>query len=123
MSAEQIISLIVHICLGLSVISVLGYFIWINLRGKKQRELPVQTDRATVYYKHPEPEYFATGAARYTTAGNYIYHITFHTDGGLALKLYLNFDRYAEIQENSAGQLTWQGNRFWNFVPEENKEN
>lgn len=122
-SGVQNIVTIILLC-GFACIAAFGaaHFVYLNYRGWKQRKLPVQTARATVYCKYPDPEYVSGSQNIHATSSGYIYYITFHTDTGEVLKLYLNPKPFFAIEENAVGQLTWQGGRFWNFVPEEKEE-
>ena len=61
---------------------------------------------------HPKQELLG----RHST---WIYYVTFHTDSGLILDLYLSGESYFSLQEGDVGILTWQHNRFWKFEKEE----
>lgn len=98
----------------LAVAAFVVYFILVNYRSNKRNNAPVETTRATAYLKHPDMEPVLNG--RHST---YIYYITFHTDCGDILKLYMNPTDYFSISEGSCGMLTWQGDRFWKFEKEE----
>lgn len=78
---------------------------------------PVFTDRATVYYKHPERDLPYMGRNY-----DYVCYVTFHTDHGEAVKLYMTGQEYFELNENDVGMLTWQGTKFWKFIPEKKEE-
>ena len=98
----------------LAVISFLIYFIQVNYRSSKRNNAPVETARAIAYYKHPDMEPALAGRH-----SSYIYYITFHTESGDILKLYMNPQDYFSIPEGSWGMLTWQSDRFWKFEKEE----
>ena len=74
------------------------------------------------FYKHPGPDYVSGAQNIHAATSGYVYHITFHTDTGEILKLYMNPDRFFPIAENAVGMLSWQGSRFRDFIPEEKKE-
>ena len=100
---------IVCICVGIQLIR----YICLEIRNHRRSRAPVMTDRAVAYYKHPEEN------AIYLTNGyNYLYYITFHTDSGLAVKLYMTRDDFYIIQEGSSGMLTWQDDKLWKFIPD-----
>jgi len=92
-------------------------FVILAYRGHKNRNAPVYTERAAVYHKHDEVDvpYLGRGYS-------YVHYITFHTDFGEAVKLYMNRDDFYIIREGDVGQLTWQGEKFWRFVPEKKEE-
>ena len=92
-------------------------FIIIEYRLHKDSVAPLCTDRATVYFKHNEKDLPYMGR-RY----DYVCYITFHTDHGEAIKLHMTGQQFFEIQEDDVGMLTWQGTRFWKFIPEKKEE-
>lgn len=117
MTPEQIINGLKFVLITLFSFSVLFSVIRFGVmeyRGCKNRNAPVFTERATVHYKHPEMD------APYLGRGySYVYYITFHTDFGQALKLYMTRDDFYILHEGDVGLLTWQGEKFWKFIPEE----
>jgi len=86
-------------------------------RLHKNSIAPLCTDRATAYFKHEEKDLPYMGRGY-----DYVCYITFHTDHGEAVKLHMTGQDFFEIQENDVGMLTWQGTRFWKFVPEKKEE-
>ena len=74
---------------------------------------PILTNRAVAYHKHSEQVHVAQGFAN-----SAVFFITFHTDGGLILKLYMNSDQFYIIREGQTGQLTWQGDSLCRFTPD-----
>lgn len=90
------------------------YFILVNYRSSHRSNAPVETARAFAYYKHPDMEPSLNGRH-----SSYTYYITFHTDSGDVLKLYMNPTDYFSIAEGSWGLLTWLADRFWKFEKEE----
>lgn len=110
---------------GIGLFLAAGCLIWFfysHIKSEKRNRLPVVTDKAVVYQKHPDPVYVPGAGSRYNTGSSYVYYITFHTDSGLILKLYVNPDVFYTIEEDSRGELTWQGDRFWKFLQAEGKE-
>lgn len=117
MSTEQIIHTSKTVLTGVFFIAVIWNvirFLLMEYRLYKRDRVAIETDRATVYYKHPEMEPVLAGRS-----STYVYHITFHTESGESLKLYMNPTEYYKIQEGDTGKLTWQGPRFWKFEQEE----
>jgi len=109
-------SVLDYLEIGLVILAIAGfliYFIVVNYRSSKRNNAPVETARAIVHYKHPEMEAVLLGRH-----SSYIYHVTFHTQTGEILKLYLNPKDYHSIPEGSWGMLTWQADRFWRFEKE-----
>ena len=100
--------------IALGVIGFVIYFVQVNYRSNRRNNAPVETALALAYYKHPEMEPVLTGRA-----STYVYYITFHTESGDILKLYMNSQDYFAISEGSWGILTWQHNKFWKFQKEE----
>ena len=98
----------------LAVIAFLGHFLLVEYRNHMRSSAPVETARAVAYYKHPDMEPVLTGRA-----STYVCYITFHTDSGDILKLYMNPQDYYSIPEGSRGILTWQHNKFWKFQKED----
>ena len=92
-------------------------FVIIEYRLHKDSVAPLCTDRATVYFKHPERSLPYMGRGY-----DYVCYITFHTDHGEAIKLYMTGQQFFEIQENDVGMLTWQGTKFWKFESEKKEE-
>lgn len=101
--------------LAFAVLYHICYFIAVNYRGYKNRKAPVFTGRATVHHKHPETEYISGNKV---WGNENVHFVTFHTDLGEILKLYMGADNYYRIQDGDTGKLTWQGERFWEFIPE-----
>ncbi len=83
---------------------LLEYFTW-----KNNRQL-VRTEKAIACYKDPNPGYLPQGRA-----SSSVYYITFHTDSGEIVKLYMGYQDYFTIEEDARGVLTWQGDKFWKF--------
>ena len=106
---EHIIAAVLFLSAGLAILR----FFYMEYRLWKIRRAPVETARATAYHKHPDMEPVLAGRS-----STYVYHITFHTDSGDILKLYMNPTEYHSIQEGDKGKLTWQGSRFWKFEQE-----
>jgi len=113
-TVETTLRIILSIMAGVAVISWVGYFLLVNHRSRKTNNAPVETARATVHWKDPEPEQQLLGRH-----SSWIYYIIFHTDQGDILRLYLNRDPYFSLQEGDRGVLTWQADRFWRFEKEE----
>lgn len=110
----ELVRYVLYGILGISFLIGLVQFIILEYRGYKTRNAPVYTQRATAHYKHSETD------APYLGRGySYVYYITFHTDLGEALKLYMDKNDFYRIREGEAGQLTWQGSKFWKFIPED----
>lgn len=110
-------SILDYLEIGMIALGVIGfviYFVLVNYHSNKRNNAPVETARAMAYYKHPEMEPVLTGRA-----STYVYYITFHTESGDILKLYMNPKDYYSIPEGSWGMLTWQSDRFWRFEKEE----
>lgn len=116
MNADELLVLFPTVLKYLLIISVgllILYFIRNEIRLHRNSQSPVFTERATVYYKHEEKEmvYAARG-------NNELFYVTFHTDGGQQLKLYMTYENFYILEEGDTGILTWQGEKFWKFIPE-----
>ena len=92
-------------------------FVRREYRLHKNSAAPLCTDRATVYFKHEEKDLPYMGRGY-----DYVRYITFHTDRGEALKLYMTGQEFFEIREDDVGMLTWQGDKFWKFEPEKKED-
>ena len=113
MPLGKTITICLYAALGFLLV-VGGYkFFLLEYRTAKIRNAPEVTVRATVYYK--DPNTFPVPAGRTT---NYVYHITFHTETGEALTLYMNRDAYFNIPEGASGELLYQGEKLWRFTLE-----
>ena len=109
---------------GLLILVVAAFVIWLiydTVRTRRRNSAPVETDRATVYFKHPESEK-TTVKTLHGYRNESTCWVTFHTDHGEAVRLYMTEQDYLRLQENDAGMLTWQGTRFWKFEPENKEE-
>lgn len=102
------------VCIFLAAASFVIYFVLVEYRSHKRNNAPVETARAAAYCKHPDMEPVLTGRS-----STYVYYITFHTNSGDILKLYMTPQDYYSISEGSWGILTWQHNKFWKFQKEE----
>lgn len=100
-----------------SIVLLIIYFIRNEIRLHRNSQAPVCTERATVHYKHAEKEMVYSGRGN-----NELFYITFHTEFGQQLKLYMTYEYFYTLEEGDTGTLTWQGERFWKFVPDEKKE-
>ena len=110
-------SILNYLEIGLLILAAaafLLYFVIVEYRNHRRNNTPVETARAVAYYKHPDMEPALAGRH-----SSYIYYITFHTETGEILKLYMNSQDYFAISEGSWGILTWQHNKFWKFQKEE----
>ena len=96
---------------------LLLYYIRNEIRLHRNSQAPVCTERATVHYKHAEKEMVYSGRGN-----TELFYITFHTEFGQQLKLYMTYEYFYTLEEGDTGTLTWQGERFWKFVPDEKKE-
>lgn len=114
MDNMKVVFLVVFcLCAGCQLIR----YILLEYRIYRNNKAPVYTDRAVAHYKHEETD------APYLGRGySYVHYITFHTDSGIAVKLYMNSDDFYIIQEGDTGELTWQGNKLWKFIPDKKKE-
>ena len=97
-----------------AAVAILSHLIIVEYRSRKQSRKPLETARAVAYCKHPDMEPVLTGRH-----SSYNCYITFHTDSGDILKLYMTPQDYHSISEGSRGILTWQYERFWKFEKEE----
>ena len=116
MNAEEIqvlFSTVLKYLFIASIVLLIIRFIRSELQLHRNSIAPVCTEYATVHYKHPERD--MVWAAR---GSNELFYITFHTEHGRQLKLYMTYENFYILEEGTAGMLTWQGERFWKFVPE-----
>jgi len=116
MTSEQVLNILSAVLIVLCVASILFSivrFIVLAYRRYKIRTAPVFTERATIYLKHEETDipYLGRGSSA-------VHYVTFHTDFGQAVKLYMNPRDFYTLKEGDAGTLTWQGEKFWEFTPE-----
>lgn len=117
MDADQlgnILKILLYASVGVYGAYWLLHFIVLEYRNWKNGQAPVNTCGATAYIKHSETALVNAGR----TSGD-VHFITFHTDDGEAVKLYMNPQQFYSIPEGSRGTLTWQGERFWKFTKEE----
>lgn len=117
MTTEQIASIVkigLYAAGAFAIISMLIRFIVMEYRLHRRDRAPIETAPATVFHKHPDMEPVLAGRG-----STYVYYITFHTDSGIILKLYMPSDQYHILEEGDHGILTWQRERFWKFEKEE----
>ena len=113
MTQDQLLHIGEAVIIGLIILVGVLRFSIMEYRLYKRDQCEVETAPATAFYKHPDMEPVLAGRS-----STYVYHITFHTDSGDILKLYMNPTEYHSIQEGDKGKLTWQGPRFWKFEQE-----
>lgn len=113
-----------HLEIALIILAVSSFVVWLiqdTIRTKRKNSIPVETDRAIAYYKHPEVEK-TTLRTLHGYRNEVTYWITFHTDHGEAVKLHMTELDFFRIQENAVGMLTWQGDKFWKFESEKKED-
>ena len=113
MNTQQILRTAETALIVIAVAVVMIRLLLTAYRLRKRDGNPVETAPAVAYYKHPDMKPVLLGRA-----STYVYYITFHTDIGEQLKLYMDRDDYHSITEGSRGILTWQGEKFWKFQKE-----
>lgn len=111
---ERILQILLYVSLGFCAAYWLLHFIVLEYKNWKNGQAPVNTCGAIAYIKHSETALVNQGR----TSGD-VHFITFHTDSGEIVKLYMNARQFYSIPEGSRGMLTWQGERFWKFEKEE----
>lgn len=114
---EAVIKVIFYVAIGIFILYEIIRMTITIYRNDKKNKAPVYTERATAYHKHKETDIVFAGMH-----SSYVYYITFHTDFGEILKLYMTGNDYYIIPEGAVGQLTWQGDKLWKFVPEKKEE-
>ena len=117
MSADEILVLFPTVLKYLLIVSaglVILYFIRTEIRLSRNSRAPEFTEQATVYCKHPEKEMVYAGRGSHE-----LFYVTFHTEGGQQLKLYMTYDQFYNMEEGQTGLLTWQGEKFWKFLPDD----
>ena len=114
---EKAIEILLYASIGFFVLYEIIRFAVTEYRNIQKNKAPVCTERAVAYHKHEKTDLVLIG--RHSTT---VYYITFHTDFGEILKLYMTRDDFFIINQGDAGQLTWQGEKFWKFVPEKKEE-
>ncbi len=110
---KKIVELSLYIALGFFLFYRLAHMAVVEYKLRQNNKAPVSTSGAIAYFKHPEQALVNAGR----TSGD-VHFITFHTDSGDIIKLYMNPRQFYAIPEGSRGILTWQGERFWKFEQE-----
>lgn len=105
---------LLYISLGFCILYWILHTVVLEYRLRKNDQSPVLTDMAVVYCKHAE-----TALVNQGRSSGDVHFITFHTDSGDIVKLYMNASQFYSIPESCRGLLTWQGQRFWSFEEEE----
>ena len=108
--SEVILKYAQPVVLGLIAGSMILTFVLIEYQNWKKNNAPVQTARAVACYKDPEMRASIDGRNH-----TYIFYITFRTESGELLNLYMGRDEYYSIPEGAAGELTWQDKKLWRF--------
>ena len=117
MDADKIgsyVQVLLYIALGFFLLYRLAHLVVVEYHLRKNNSSSVNTCGAVAYLKHAEQALVNAGR----TSGD-VHFITFHTDSGEIVKLYMNPQQFYSIPEGSHGMLTWQGKRFWKFEKEE----
>ena len=110
---RSIVSIAFYIALGFCLLYWIAHTAVLEYRNWKNSKAPVLTAPAVAYCKHPETALVNQGR----TNGN-VHFITFHTESGDIVKLYMTAQTFYTIPEGSRGMLTWQGERIWKFEAE-----
>lgn len=110
---RSVANIILYIALGFCILYWIAHSIVLASRNHRNSTAQVMTEPAVVYLKHQETALVNQGR----TSGD-VHFITFHTDSGDIVKLYMNAQDFYSIPEGSRGILTWQGTRFWKFTQE-----
>ena len=110
---EQSVKTLLAVAFAIFLVCGSFRFILMEFRLHRRDKSPVQTAPALAYFKHPDMKPVLAGRS-----STYVYYVTFHTDSGESVKLYLNPGQFHSIEEGSRGILTWQGDRFWKFEQE-----
>lgn len=113
MTTEQLIHAAEIVLIAIAVILGISRLLLTAYRLHKRDRCPIETAQAVAYFKHPDTKPVLLGRA-----STYVYYITFHTDIGESLKLYMDRDDFYSVTEGSRGLLTWQGEKFWKFQQE-----
>ncbi len=107
---ESILKILVYILGAIGITGLVVRWIWLERFISRNSKANVQTCGAVAYYKDPETGYLPQGQA-----SSSVHYITFHTDDGDIVNLYMGPRDFYAIEEGSRGILTWQGQRFWKF--------
>lgn len=97
--------------------SIVLTIILVEFNNWKKNRAPVKTARAVAYWKDPDIKQSIDGRSH-----TGFFCITFHTEDGEILNLYMGRDQYFNIPEGAAGVLTWQYTKFWNFKLDNGQE-
>lgn len=108
---ESILIIALYAAAAIGIGTLVIRFLWLEWMQRKNSKANVEVCGAVAYYKDPEAGYLPQGRA-----SSSVYHITFHTDAGDVVTLYMGYEDYFTIEEGTHGQLTWQGTKFWKFV-------
>lgn len=114
---EKIIRTAIYVVIGLFVLYEIIRMVITIYRNDRKNKAPVYTEHAVVFHKHKKNDIVFAGIH-----SSYVFYITFHTDFGQILKLYMTRDDFYVIEEGAAGQLTWQGDKLWKFIPDKKEE-
>lgn len=106
--------IVFYAALGFFLLYWVAHTVVLEYKNRKNRKAPVLSSPAIAFCKHPETALVNQGR----TSGD-VHFITFHTDSGEIVKLYMNPRDFYSIPEGTRGMLTWQGERFWKFEKEE----
>lgn len=110
---RSVANILLYIALGFCILYWIAHTVVLEYRSRKNNNAPVMTAPAVAYLKHPETALVNQGRSNAD-----VHFITFHTDSGDIVKLYMNAKDFYSIPEGSCGMLTWQGTRFWKFTQE-----
>jgi len=103
--------------LALAVLAATGgiwYFFTTNYRGYLNRKQPVVEVMATVLSHREGGEIVSTGGML-ISGSDTISFITFASDNGQLIEVYVGKQDYHTIHDGEYGKLTYQGQRLWRF--------
>lgn len=98
------------------VLLFIGVFIFIIISNiaqwQKNNESPVLTVAAQVVEKRKKRHHHNNGNHHHTTTS---YHVTFRVKSGDTMELRMKRNAYHQLDEDTVGQLTFQGTRYLGF--------
>lgn len=87
-----------------------------RIQLEQHKRLPVNTTRATVVKRRVGYRYsYASGRSGTVRSGSPMYYVTFETERGVSMELYVSRDVYFAALEGKSGILRHKGDEFISF--------
>ncbi len=109
----DILRYVLYAVASFAVLAVIVQWIRLELFIRRNNRAEIKTSLAVAQSKDPNPGYAPQGRS-----SSSVYYITFLTEEGEQVRLYMQYQDFYVIAQGSRGTLTWQGEKFLKFLPD-----